>query len=72
MAYLLVLLSGQDPTSVGIITNGGDTIEQCQALGRERIAKMGPVKSWIFFPTGERHEKLEPAELHWRIECVRL
>lgn len=71
--FWLFLITGQDPTSTAIMMNGGDTLEQCQVLGREKIAALDPVTTWSYsLETGKQIATItEPAEKHWRFVCVK-
>ena len=70
--FLLVLLSGAGPNSTAILANGGSTLAECEALGRERIAHMSPVKSWTFpIGGGPLIERVTPASEHWTVKCIR-
>ena len=71
MAYLLVLITGQDPTSTAILMNVGDTPEQCELKARDEIAKR-PVKvGRVSLEAGGKMEWTdEPGEKHWRFHCI--
>jgi hypothetical protein len=72
MSFTLFLITGQGPCSAGIMSFGYKTREECEAEGRERIAKMAPVVTWRWsLLTGERlPDTEEPAEKHWRYHCI--
>lgn len=68
--FWLVLSTGVDPCSIAIVTNGGSSLEECQALGAAKIAAMAPVKIGTMpLEGGEMTWREEPASSHWRLRC---
>jgi hypothetical protein len=70
--YILMLISGQDPNSVGRMANGGDTLEQCEALGRERVERLNAVAlpAWQIPLDGGPAVAVEGAKMVWRAYCI--
>jgi hypothetical protein len=70
--YVLMLVSGQGPTAVGIMGNGGNTLERCEARGRERVDELNSkaLPAWQIPLDGGPAVAVEGAKPSWRAYCI--